>query len=170
MTDQRQQEHYPGFGGKIGRVVATSESWWPPEPIPAPDAPNVVVVLANDLGFSDLGCYGSEIPTPAIDALAAAGVRYTNFHVTPLCSPTRAALLTGLNPHHAGMGFVANSDPGFPGYAGELPRNQLSYGDTFAIVFILALIALIMNGGIGFAERKALRWQTSHQGGPVISL
>ena len=124
MTDQRQQEHYPGFGGKIGRIIATSESWWPPKPTPPADAPNIVVVLADDLGFSDLGCYGSEIPTPAIDALAASGLRYTNFHVTPLCSPTRAALLTGLNSHHAGMGFVANADPGFPGYAGELPHNQ----------------------------------------------
>ena len=132
MTDQRQQEHYPGFGGKIGRVISTSESWWPPRPMPAPDAPNIVIVLADDLGYSDLGCYGSEIPTPAIDALAARGVRYTNFHVTPLCSPTRAALLTGLNAHAAGMGFTANTDPGFPGYASELPRNQSSLAEILS--------------------------------------
>ena len=132
MTDQRQQEHYPGFGGKIGRVISTSESWWPPRPTPAPDAPNIVIVLADDLGYSDLGCYGSEIPTPAIDALADSGVRYTNFHVTPLCSPTRAALLTGLNAHAAGMGFTANTDPGFPGYASELPRNQSSLAEILS--------------------------------------
>ena len=132
MTDQRQQEHYPGFGGKIGRVISTSESWWPPRPTPAPDAPNIVIVLADDLGYSDLGCYGSEIPTPAIDALADSGVRYTNFHVTPLCSPTRAALLTGLNSHAAGMGFTANTDPGFPGYASELPRNQSSLAEILS--------------------------------------
>ena len=132
MTDQRQQEHYPGFGGKIGRVISTSESWWPPRPTPAPDAPNIVIVLADDLGYSDLGCYGSEIPTPAIDALADRGVRYTNFHVTPLCSPTRAALLTGLNAHAAGMGFTANTDPGFPGYASELPRNQSSLAEILS--------------------------------------
>ncbi|MCY3577042.1 MAG: arylsulfatase [bacterium] len=132
MTDQRQQEHYPGFGGKIGRVISTSESWWPPRPTPAPDAPNIVIVLADDLGYSDLGCYGSEIPTPAIDALAARGVRYTNFHVTPLCSPTRAALLTGLNAHAAGMGFTANTDPGFPAYASELPRNQSSLAEILS--------------------------------------
>ncbi len=124
MIDEHQQEHYPGFGGRIGRVIATSESWWPPRATPPEGAPNIVIVLADDLGYSDLGCYGSEIATPAIDALAATGVRYTNFHVTPLCSPTRAALLTGLNPHKAGVGFVANADPGFPGYAGELPPNQ----------------------------------------------
>jgi arylsulfatase len=84
----------------------------------------VVIVLADDLGFSDVGCYGSEIPTPAIDALAAAGVRFTDFHVTPLCSPTRAALLTGMNSHAVGMGMVANLDPGFPGYTAELADNQ----------------------------------------------
>ena len=124
MTDQRQEEHYPGFEGTVGRIMATSESWWPPRPTPPEGAPNIVVVLADDLGYSDVSCYGSEIATPAIDELAATGVRYTNFHVTPLCSPTRAALLTGLNSHHVGVGFVANADPGFPGYASELPHNQ----------------------------------------------
>ncbi|WP_420640287.1 arylsulfatase [Candidatus Poriferisocius sp.] len=124
MTDRRQQEHYPGFEGSIGRITATSQSWWPPRPTPPEGAPNIVIVLADDLGFSDVGCFGSEIATPAIDALADSGLRYTNFHVTPLCSPTRAALLTGLNSHRAGVGFVANADPGFPGYAGELPANQ----------------------------------------------
>ena len=124
MTDQRQQEHYPGFEGTVGKIMATSESWWPPRPTPPAGAPNVVVVLADDLGFSDVSCYGSEIATPAIDELAATGVPYTNFHVTPLCSPTRAALLTGLNSHNVGVGFVANADPGFPGYASELPHNQ----------------------------------------------
>ncbi|MCY4135584.1 MAG: arylsulfatase [bacterium] len=132
MTDHRQQEHYPGFGGKIGKIISTSESWWPPRPTPAPEAPNIVIVLADDLGYSDLGCYGSEIATPAIDALADRGVRYTNFHVTPLCSPTRAALLTGLNAHAAGMGFTANTDPGFPGYASELPRNQSSLAEILS--------------------------------------
>ena len=93
--------------------------------------PNVVLVLIDDLGWNDLGCYGSEYyKTPNIDALADAGFRYSNFHVTPLCSPTRAALLTGLNSHAAGMGFVANADPGFPGYASELPRHQPSLAEV----------------------------------------
>ncbi|MFI6812645.1 sulfatase-like hydrolase/transferase [Nonomuraea sp. NPDC050328] len=111
---------YDGFEGRVGRTFAGSESWWPPRPAPPPGAPNVVIVLADDVGFADLGCYGSEIPTPHLDELAAQGVQWTDFHTTPMCSPTRAALLTGLNPHLAGVGHIANSDPGFPGYAGEI--------------------------------------------------
>ncbi len=122
---------YEGFGGRVGRTFRSSEPWWPPR-VEAPEgAPNVVVVLVDDLGYSDLGCYGSEIRTPNIDALAARGVRYANFHVTPLCSPTRAALLTGLNSHAAGVGFVSNVDPGFPGYVSELPRNQPTLAEIF---------------------------------------
>ena len=113
---------YEGFQGRIGRTVAGSEPWWPPRP-DARGKPNVVIVLTDDLGFADLGCYGSEIDTPHLDALAAQGLRYTNFHVTPMCSPTRAALLTGINPHLVGVGHVAHSDPGFPGYAMELSEN-----------------------------------------------
>lgn len=128
--DPRQREHYPGFDGKVGKVFATSEPSWPTRPAAPAGAPNIVIVLADDLGFSDVSCYGSEIATPAIDALADAGVRYSNFHVTPLCSPTRAALLTGLNSHAAGMGFVANADPGFPGYASELPAHQPSLAEV----------------------------------------
>ena len=72
------------------------------------ERPNVVVILIDDMGFSDLGCYGSEIPTPNIDKLAADGVRFTQFYNTARCSPSRAALLTGLYPHQAGMGFLDN--------------------------------------------------------------
>lgn len=115
-------EPYAGFEGTVGRTVAGSSPYWP-ERASARGKPNVVVVLADDLGFADLGCYGSEIDTPHLDALAARGLRYTNFHVTPMCSPTRAALLTGLNPHAVGVGHVAHSDPGFPGYAMELSDN-----------------------------------------------
>jgi arylsulfatase A-like enzyme len=114
---------YAGFGGTVGRTFARSESWWPPRPAPPANAPNVLVVLVDDLGFSDLGCFGSEIATPHLDRLAAGGVRYANFHSTPMCSPTRAALLTGCNPHAAGVGHVAHSDSGFPGYAMELAPN-----------------------------------------------
>ncbi len=124
MSPRPEQRPYANFEGKIGKVFATSEPWWPPRPQAPKGAPNVVVVLADDLGFSDFGCYGSEIPTPNVDATAAEGIRYTDFHVTPLCSPTRAALLTGCNSHAAGMGYVAHVDPGFPGYASELPENQ----------------------------------------------
>lgn len=122
---------YEGFGGRVGRTFAGSESWWPERPRPAADAPNVVVVLVDDLGFADLGCYGSEIPTPNLDRLAGRGLQFTNFHVTPMCSPTRAALLTGVNPHRAGAGHVANSDPGFPGYAAELADDVATAAELF---------------------------------------
>lgn len=111
---------YEGFEGRAGRVYATSEPHWAPLRRPREGAPNIVVMLCDDLGYSDLGCYGSEIPTPNLDRLAQEGLRYTDFHSTPMCSPTRAALLTGLEPHRAGIGYVAHADAGFPGYAMEL--------------------------------------------------
>ena len=122
---------YAGFGGHVGRTFGSSTPWWPSRPLARERAPNVVLVLADDLGFSDLGCFGSEIATPSIDGIAAGGLRYANFHVTPLCSPTRAALLTGINSHAAGVGLVANADPGFPGYTGQLPANQPSLAELF---------------------------------------
>ncbi len=87
-------------------------------------------MLVDDLGFADLGCYGSEIPTPHLDALAARGLQYTDFHSTPMCSPTRAALLTGRNPHSVGIGHVAHSDPGFPGYAMELSDDCVTTAEV----------------------------------------
>ncbi len=118
---QEAQRSYGGFDGTVTRTFGGSEPHWPRQPPQAPPgSPNVVVILADDLGYADLGCYGSEIATPNLDRLADEGVRYTDFHVNPMCSPTRASLLTGLNAHRAGLGHVAHSDPGFPGYAMEL--------------------------------------------------
>ena len=79
---------------------------------PPENAPNIVIILVDDLGFADIGPYGSEIDTPHLDRLAADGLTFTNYHTTPLCSPSRAALLTGVNPHKAGFAYPANSDPG----------------------------------------------------------
>ncbi len=93
---------YEPFDGVIGPTQAESTPWWPTPPHPGEDAPNVVVILLDDTGFSHFGCYGSDLATPNIDRLAAGGLRYTNFHVTPLCSPTRASLLTGRNHHTVG--------------------------------------------------------------------
>jgi arylsulfatase A-like enzyme len=115
---------YRGFGGHIETTMAESTPSWPERPRRGQGLPNVVIVLADDLGFSDIGCFGSEIPTPHLDATAEAGIRYANFRVTPLCSPTRAALMTGLNAHSAGIGFPTQIDPGFPGYSSELPLDQ----------------------------------------------
>jgi arylsulfatase A-like enzyme len=112
------------FGGKIGDDWRTSEPWWPPVPTPPEGAPNVVLIVLDDVGFAQLGCYGSDIETPVIDGLAAQGVRLTNFHTTALCSPTRACLLTGRNHHRSGMGRVADLASGFPGYWGRPPREN----------------------------------------------
>ena len=122
---------YDGFGGRVGRTVAGSEPDWPDRPVPPRDAPNVIVMLADDLGFSDLGCYGSEISTPNLDAMAGNGLQYTDFHVTPMCSPTRASLLTGLNSHRVGVGHVCHSDSGFPGYAMELSDDCATAAEIF---------------------------------------
>jgi arylsulfatase A-like enzyme len=111
---------YENFGGRVGRTVAESSSWWPPAPRPPAGTPNIIVVLLDDMGFSDIGPFGAEIDTPVLDGIAATGVRLTNYHTTPVCSPARAALLTGLNPHRAGFASVANSDPGFPNLTLEL--------------------------------------------------
>ncbi len=121
MGDQRSA--YAGFNGTVGTTMAGSEPSWPRRPEPPDGSPNVIVVLLDDVGFSDIGCYGGEILTPEIDRLAAQGIRFTNFHVNPMCSPTRASLLTGVNAHATGIGHVAQDDPGFPGYRGELAAN-----------------------------------------------
>jgi arylsulfatase len=90
---------------------------------PAGGAPNVVVILFDDMGFGQLGCFGSDVETPNIDTLATEGVRYNRFHVTALCSPTRASLLTGRNHHAVGMGFLADIGLTFPGYTARIPRS-----------------------------------------------
>ena len=110
--------HQPAFAGTLGRTLAQSTPWWPPGPAASPQRPNVLVVLFDDVGFADFGCYGSSIRTPTIDALAARGLRLTGFHTTAMCSTTRSALMTGCNHHSVGMGCLANFDSGFPGYRG----------------------------------------------------
>ncbi len=105
----------PPFQGVIGDDWRDSTPWWPEGPTPPAGAPNVVLVVLDDVGFAQLGCYGSDIATPTIDGLAADGLRLTNFHTTALCSPTRACLLTGRSHHRNGLGRVADLAVGFPG-------------------------------------------------------
>lgn len=121
---------YEPFEGVIGRTVEESEPWWPTPTHPAPDAPNVVVILIDDLGFSHFSCFGSDLTTPNIDALAAGGLRYTNFHVTPLCSPTRAALLTGRNHHSVGMRSISNLSSGFPAMRGNVTNHAANLAEV----------------------------------------
>ncbi|MFD3266403.1 arylsulfatase [Phenylobacterium ferrooxidans] len=110
------------FGGVIGRTIAESQPWWPPAK-GQPGRPDIVLVVLDDTGFAHLGCYGSTLKTPHIDALAAGGLRYSGFHTTALCSPTRACILTGRNPHSVGMRGVSNWDTGFPNMRGAIPRS-----------------------------------------------
>jgi arylsulfatase A-like enzyme len=111
------------FHGRIGRYHWESEAWWPPEPRPPDGAPNVLLVILDDVGYAQLGCYGSDIATPHLDALAAGGLRYASFHTTALCSPTRACVLTGRNHHNVGMGRIVDLATGFPGYDARIPRS-----------------------------------------------
>jgi arylsulfatase A-like enzyme len=107
----------------IGPTLADSVPAFTPVPRPPRGAPNVVLVVLDDLGFGQLGCFGSDLVTPTIDRLAADGARYNRFHVTALCSPTRACLLTGRNHHAVGMGFLTDVPSGFPGYDGRIPPS-----------------------------------------------
>jgi arylsulfatase A-like enzyme len=108
------------FAGSIGRTYHDSRPWWPADPSPPQGASNIIFIVLDDVGFADLGCYGSEIATPCMDRLAANGLRYSNFHVTAMCSPTRASLLTGRNSHAVGMGVIAEWSSGYPGYRGQV--------------------------------------------------
>ena len=115
----------PGeFEGTISRWRYDAEPWWPSPTRPPADAPNVVVVLLDDVGFAQTGPYGSDIETPTIDRLAAGGLTFTNFHTTALCSPTRACLMTGRNHHSVGMGRITDLATGFPGYDCTISRTN----------------------------------------------
>jgi arylsulfatase A-like enzyme len=115
----------PGtFGGVIGRDFNDSKSWWPEPSRARPGSPNVMVVILDDVGFAQLGCFGSDIRTPVLDSLAAGGLRFTNFHTTALCSPTRSCVITGRNHHSNGMGRIVELATGFPGYDSRIPRSN----------------------------------------------
>lgn len=116
------------FGGVIGRTIAESRPWWP-DPGLKPGAPDVVMVVLDDTGFSHLGCYGSTLATPHMDALAAGGLKFTGFHTTALCSPTRACLLTGRNHHAVGMRAISNFDTGFPNMRGSIPKSAATLAE-----------------------------------------
>ena len=94
------------FEGVTGRYFEDSTPWWPPLQTPGEDAPNVVVVLLDDVGYAQFGSYGSDLNTPTFDGLAAKGLRYANYHTTALCSPTRACLMTGRNHHASGLSLI----------------------------------------------------------------
>lgn len=94
------------------------------------DRPNIVVVMVDDMGYSDIGCYGGEIDTPHIDALASNGLRFSQFYNCGRCCPTRASLLTGLYPHRTGLGFMTARDYGQPGYRAELNKKCVTIAEV----------------------------------------
>jgi arylsulfatase A-like enzyme len=118
----------PKFGGKIEDTAAKSTPYWPPRVVPKKGAPNVLLIMTDDAGYGVSSTFGGVIPTPALDRVARNGLRYTNFNSTALCSPTRAALLTGRNHHSAGFGVVSEIATGFPGYNSIIPRDKATVG------------------------------------------
>src|SRR5580692_11550154 len=121
------------FGGVIKESAKDSTPWWPPRVVPPKGAPNILLIMTDDVGFGAPSTFGGVVATPALDRIAHDGLRYTEFHSTSLCSPTRAALITGRNHHVAGFGVVGEAATGFPGYdsiirkdigtIGEIPKD-----------------------------------------------
>jgi len=106
----------PRFGGDIGLDAKDSKPYWPPTVVPPKGAPNILLIMTDDAGYGVSSTFGGVIPTPALDRIANMGLRYTQFHSTALCSPTRAALITGRNHHSVGFGVITEQSTGFPGY------------------------------------------------------
>ncbi|NNL95369.1 MAG: arylsulfatase [Xanthomonadales bacterium] len=118
----------PGFDGRIGKTYSDSQPHYPAA-IKAPaDAPNVLLILTDDVGFAASSTFGGPVPTPNLDALAAGGLRYNRFHTTAMCSPTRAAMLTGRNHHMVGNGIITDMATGYPGYDGMIPKSAATIG------------------------------------------
>ena len=118
----------PKFGGVIKEKATESKAWWAPRVVPPKGAPNVLLIMTDDSGFGAPGTFGGVVPTPALDRIAKDGLRYTNFHSTSLCSPTRAALITGRNHHVAGFGVVGEVATGFPGYDSVIRKENGTIG------------------------------------------
>jgi Sulfatase len=116
------------FTGNIELNASQSTPAWPARVVPPKGAPNILLIMTDDVGFAAPSTFGGVIPTPALDRIAAAGLRYTNFHSTSLCSPTRAALITGRNHHSVGFGVIAEQSTGFPGYNSLIGRDNATIG------------------------------------------
>src|SRR5271170_5407451 len=116
------------FGGTINLNATQSKSWWPPRIVPPAGAPNILLIMTDDVGFGAPSTFGGVIPTPTMDRIAADGLRYTNFNSTSLCSPTRAALITGRNHHSVGFGVISEISTGFPGYNSVIGNESATLG------------------------------------------
>ena len=118
----------PKFGGQIGLSAKDSKPYWPPQVVPPEGAPNVLLIMTDDQGYGVSGTFGGVIPTPSMDRIAQMGLRYTQFHSTALCSPTRAALITGRNHHSVGFGTISEQSTGYPGYNSIIGPENATIG------------------------------------------
>jgi arylsulfatase A-like enzyme len=118
----------PKFGGVIKETLDGSKTWWPPRIVPPKGAPNILLIMTDDQGYGVPGTFGGVIPTPALDRIAKAGLRYIEFNSTALCSPTRAALITGRNHHSTGFGVITELSTGFPGYDSIIGPDNATIG------------------------------------------
>ena len=118
------------FGGVIKQTAKDSKPYWPPTVVPPKGAPNVLLIMTDDQGYGVSGTFGGVIPTPSMDRIAKAGLRYTQFHSTALCSPTRAALITGRNHHSVGFGVIGEMSTGFPGYDSVIGPESATVGEV----------------------------------------
>jgi hypothetical protein len=118
----------PKFGGVIKEDVKGSRTWWPPRIVPPKGAPNVLLIMTDDQGYGISSTFGGVIPTPAVDRIAKAGLRYTQFHSAALCSPSRAALITGRNHHSVGFGIISELATGYPGYDSIIGPEHATVG------------------------------------------
>src|SRR5215468_10255258 len=116
------------FQGEINLNALQSKPAWPARVVPPKGAPNILLILTDDVGFGAPSTFGGVIPTPSLDRIATNGLRYTNFHTTSLCSPTRAAVITGRNHHSEGFGVISELSTGFPGYNSIIPRSTATIG------------------------------------------
>ncbi len=119
----------PKFGGVIKEDAKDSTPWWPPRVVPPKGAPNVLLIMTDDQGYGVPGTFGGVIPTPSLDRVAKAGLRYIQFHSTALCSPTRAALITGRNHHSVGFGVIGELSTGYPGYDSIIGPESATVGE-----------------------------------------
>jgi arylsulfatase A-like enzyme len=119
----------PAFGGVINLGAEQSKPFWPPTVVPKKGAPNVLLIMTDDQGYGVSSTFGGVVPTPAMDRIAKAGLRYTQFHSTALCSPSRAALITGRNHHSVGFGQIGEMSTGFPGYDSIIGPDNATIGE-----------------------------------------
>jgi arylsulfatase A-like enzyme len=123
----------PVFGGEINLEASKSKPYWPPQVAPPKGAPNVLLIMTDDQGYGVSGTFGGVIPTPTMDRIAQIGLRYTQFHSTALCSPTRAALITGRNHHSVGFGVISEQSTGYPGYDSIIGPESATIGTILKV-------------------------------------